>query len=77
SSSITISLSGTDAGAFFLPGSGSGDNCTGTTLVPGAECTVQVIFLGAIMPGSSTYDAILNATDGSTSDTNDMQGTLP
>jgi hypothetical protein len=77
SSSITISLSGTDAGAFFLPGSGSGDNCTGTTLVPGAECTVQVIFLGAIMPGSSTYDAVLNATDGSTSDTNDMQGTLP
>lgn len=77
SSSITITIGGTNPGAFFLPDTSSGDNCTGTTLAPGAECTVQVIFLGAIMPGSASYNATLNATDGSTSDSNAMTGTLP
>lgn len=69
SNPITISLSGTNTGAFFI----SADTCSTTTLLGGATCTVDVVFLGAILaPGA--YSANLDATDGTTSSSNGLQG---
>jgi hypothetical protein len=73
-STITISSIGADPAAFFFD-TGSGDNCTGTTLAPGASCTVQVTFLAGFQ-AVGTYNDILQASDGTTSDTNDMTGTV-
>lgn len=73
SSAITISITGANSGAFFLPSPGSGDDCSTNTLASGATCEVDVIFLGSFFAGGP-YNAILNATDGTTSDTNALQG---
>ncbi|MCF8058377.1 MAG: IPT/TIG domain-containing protein [Bacteriovoracaceae bacterium] len=72
-STITISRSGANTAAYFI----NSDTCTGTTLAANAECTVDVIFLGAIMAASTTYTATLNATDGTTTSTNNMTGSTP
>ena len=73
---ISIFLSGANTSAFFIPAVGAGDNCTGNTLSPGQECTVQLVFLGGIQ-ASGTYNAIFNATDSITSDSNTVQGIVP
>ena len=73
SSVITMSISGTDPAAWIL----GTDNCSGSTLAYGSSCTVQLIFLGTIMPAGA-YSAILNADSvGGQSDTNDVLGDVP
>jgi hypothetical protein len=69
---ITVSISGS---GFLKSDPGSGDDCTTQTLAPGSECTVNVTFLGSFLPAASSFSATLNATDGSMTDTNDMDGT--
>ncbi|MEC7276813.1 MAG: IPT/TIG domain-containing protein [Bdellovibrionota bacterium] len=69
---ITVSISGS---GFLKSDPGSGDDCTTQTLAPGSECTVNVTFLGSFLPAASSFSATLNATDGSMTDTNDMNGT--
>jgi hypothetical protein len=73
SSSITIStLTGTPAA--WLKGA---DTCSGNTLAPAAECTVQWTFLGGELP-SGSYSTLLKgsaSTGGSTE--NLLQGSVP
>ena len=71
-STITITLSGANTAAYFV----NADTCSGTTLAADASCTVDIIFLGAIM-ATGSYTATINATDGTTSDTNNVIGTTP
>lgn len=72
-SSLTISLTGANPGAFFI----NSDTCTGTSLSAGGTCTVDIVFLGGILAGSTTYNATLQATDGSVTATNDLTGATP
>ncbi len=76
-SPISLSLTGADTGAFFVASPGSGDNCSTVSLAPAASCTIQVTFLGGVMPAATTFNATLNATDGTTSDTNGLNGITP
>ncbi|MFZ8934812.1 MAG: hypothetical protein ACO2ZP_13040, partial [Bacteriovoracaceae bacterium] len=73
SSSINIStLTGTPAA--WSKGT---DTCSGNTLAPAAECTVQMTFLGATLPQGS-YSTLLkaSATTGGETD-NLLQGSVP
>ena len=75
SSSITISLGGTDSANWTL----GTDNCTGFTLAGGATCTVQAIFMGGLVSTvSGSYSATLvgAATTGGTA-TEIMTATKP
>jgi hypothetical protein len=73
SSSITISFSGTNPGAWLI----GTDNCTGTTLAAAGTCTVQATFLGAFL-GTGSYSANIvgTATSGG-STTNALLGAVP
>jgi hypothetical protein len=71
--SLTVSLTGANTGAFLI----NSDTCDGTSLSAGGTCTVDVVFLGGILAGSTTYNATLQATDGTVTATNDLQGTTP
>ena len=73
SASLTLSKTGAQSGAWYF----GTDNCTGSTLAASATCTVQVIFLAGVPLPSGSYSAILSATDGSSTTTNNMTGTVP
>lgn len=74
SGTITTSIVGAQASSFTR---NPVDNCNTTTLAPGAQCTVDVTFLGGIV-ASGTHSATLRATAPSSGTTdNTIEGTRP
>ena len=69
---ISISTPGPGSIAYFI----NADNCSGVSLAPATNCTVDIVFLGSGRP-TGTYTATLTATAGVTSDTNALTGTAP
>ncbi len=73
SGTLTVSIGGTNSGAFFI----NSDTCSTNQLNPYSgpsdECEVVVIYLGAILGTGGSYSATLDVTDGATSSSNDLE----